>query len=75
MKPIQAGKGDRVVQSVVSLQQSMEKYTVVLRHHWPSLAAAREGRRVELELVWQAFESLRSSRDWVLVEHWEGSLR
>jgi len=34
----------------------------------PPLAAAREGRRVELELVWQAFESLRSSRDWVLVE-------
>jgi len=29
---------------------------------------AAEGRRVELELVWQAFESLRSSRDWVLVE-------
>jgi len=30
--------------------------------------AAAQGRRVELELVWQAFESLRSSRDWVLVE-------
>ena len=32
------------------------------------IAAAREGRRVELEIVWQAFEKLRSSRDWVLVE-------
>jgi len=34
----------------------------------PAPLTAAQGRRVELELVWQAFESLRSSRDWVLVE-------
>ena len=34
----------------------------------PPLAAAREGRRVELKLVWQALENLGSSRDFVLIE-------
>lgn len=34
----------------------------------PPLAATREGRHVELEQAWQAFEALRKKYDWVLVE-------
>lgn len=34
----------------------------------PPLAAAQEGRRVELAKLWQAFEAMRQQYDWVLVE-------
>ncbi|XGV96150.1 MAG: dethiobiotin synthase [Leptolyngbya sp. BL-A-14] len=34
----------------------------------PPLAAMREGRRVELDKLWQAFEAMRQQYDWVLVE-------
>ena len=71
MKPIQAGIGDReLYNQLFSLQQSMEEITPLYFEAplAPPLAAAREGRGVELGLVWQAFENLRSSRDWVLVE-------
>lgn len=71
MKPIQAGIGDReLYKQLFSLQQSMDEITPLYFQAplAPPLAAAREGRRVELGIVWQAFENLRSSRDWVLVE-------
>jgi len=68
MKPIQAGKV--IASCTISCFPSAingEIHRCTSRHHWLPLAAGK-GRRVELELVWQAFESLRSSRDWVLVE-------
>lgn len=71
MKPIQAGTGDReLYNQLFSLEQSMDEITPLYFEAplAPPLAAAREGRRVKLELVWQAFENLRSERDWVLVE-------
>ncbi len=34
----------------------------------PPIAAAQEGRRIELDKVWQAFEAMRQKYDWVLVE-------
>lgn len=71
MKPIQTGLGDReLYNQLFSLEQSLEEITPLYFQAplAPPLAAAREGRRVELALVWQAFENLRSSRDWVLVE-------
>jgi dethiobiotin synthetase len=71
MKPIQAGVGDRELYTALfSLEQSPEEITPLYFEAplAPPLAAARQGRRVQLELVWQAFENLRSSRDWVLVE-------
>lgn len=34
----------------------------------PPLAATREGRRVELDKLWQAFEAMRQQYDWMLVE-------
>lgn len=70
MKPIQAGLGDRELYNQLSLEQSPEEITPLYFESplAPPIAAAREGRRVDLAIVWQAFEKLRSSRDYVLVE-------
>lgn len=71
MKPIQCGLGDRELYTqMFSLEQSPEEITPLYFQAplAPPLAAAREGRRVELERVWQTFEHLRFSRDWVLME-------
>lgn len=71
MKPIQSGTGDRELYArLFSLNQSLEEITPL---HFqaplaPPLAAEREGKSVQLGLVWQAFETLRQQRDWVLVE-------
>ena len=71
MKPIQAGRGDmELYNELFSLEQSMDEITPLYFEAplAPPLAAARVGRRVELKVVWQAFASLCSSRDFVLVE-------
>lgn len=71
MKPIQAGVGDReFYKQLFSLEESLAEITPMYFESplAPPIAAAREGRRVELEPVWQAFNALRSERDWVLVE-------
>lgn len=71
MKPIQSGLGDReLYNQLFSLEQSMDEITPLYFETplAPPIAAAREGRRVELELVWQAFKKLQMSRDWVLIE-------
>lgn len=71
MKPIQCGLGDRELYTqMFSLEQSPEEITPLYFQAplAPPLAAAQEGRRVELERVWQTFEHLRFSRDWVLME-------
>ncbi len=34
----------------------------------PPLAAAREGRHVDMETIWRSFEAMRQQYDWVLVE-------
>lgn len=71
MKPIQAGIGDRELYTqMFALEQSSAEITPLYFEAplAPPIAAAREGRNVDLGIVWQAFEKLRSSRDWVLVE-------
>lgn len=71
MKPIQAGTGDReLYNQLFSLEQSIDEITPLYFKAplAPPIAAAKEGQRVDLKLVWQAFENLRSERDWVLVE-------
>ncbi len=71
MKPIQAGTGDRELYTqMFSLEQSLKEITPLYFEAplAPPIAAVKEGRRVDLGIVWQAFEKLRSSRDWVLVE-------
>lgn len=71
MKPIQSGLGDRELYTrLFNLDQSADEITPLYFQAplAPPLAADREGRRIELELAWQGFETLRQHRDWVLVE-------
>ena len=71
LKPIQTGTGDReLYQKLFNLNQTPEEITPL---HFktplaPPVAAEREGRPVNLSVVWQAFETLRQKRQWVLVE-------
>ena len=71
MKPIQSGIGDReLYQKLFSLEQSAEEITPLYFDAplAPPIAAAKENRRVDLAVVWQAFSKLRSQRDFVVVE-------
>jgi dethiobiotin synthetase len=71
LKPIQTGMGDReLYQKLFNLNQTPEEITPL---HFktplaPPVAAEREGRLVNLSIVWQAFETLRQKRQLVLVE-------
>ena len=70
-KPIQTGEGDcELYQQLFDLNQAPEEITP-LRFQMPvapPVAAEREGRTVDLGLVWQAFSRLQQQRQWVLVE-------
>jgi dethiobiotin synthetase len=70
-KPIQTGEGDcELYQQLFDLNQAPEEMTP-LRFQMPvapPVAAEREGRTVDLGLVWQAFSRLQQQRQWVLVE-------
>ena len=71
MKPIQSGVGDRELYGrLFSSEQSLAEITPLFFQAplAPPIAAEREGRRVELEHVWRAFEALRRRFDFVLVE-------
>ncbi|MCX7596923.1 MAG: dethiobiotin synthase [Fischerella sp.] len=71
MKPIQSGIGDREwYQRLFTLEQSAEEITPLYFKAplAPPIAAARENRRVDLAVVWQAFTALCQRRDFVLVE-------
>ncbi len=71
MKPIQAGVGDRELYSqLFALHQSLDEINPLYFEAplAPPIAAAKEGRTVDLGLVWQKLEQLKSNRDWVLVE-------
>jgi len=71
MKPIQSGIGDREwYENLFTLEQSPEEITPLYFQAplAPPIAAARENRRVDLAIVWQALSKLRSQRDFVLVE-------
>jgi dethiobiotin synthetase len=70
-KPVQSGTGDREFYSrVFELDQTPEQINPL----WykspvaPPLAAALEGKRVDLSLAWKVFSELERQRDWVLVE-------
>lgn len=71
LKLIQTGTGDReLYQKLFDLNQAPEEITPL---HFqtpvaPPVAAQREGRSIDLKLVWQAFNTLRQERQWVLVE-------
>lgn len=70
-KPVQSGTGDREFYSrMFKLDQTPEQinplwYKAAIA---PPLAAALEGKRVDLALAWKVFAELEAQRDWVLVE-------
>ncbi|MBF2027696.1 MAG: ATP-dependent dethiobiotin synthetase BioD [Oscillatoriales cyanobacterium C42_A2020_001] len=69
LKPLQSGLGDCELYS--RLFGFAETAVTPLRFEAPlapPLAAAKEGRRIELDKAWQAFEQLRQNNDFVLVE-------
>jgi dethiobiotin synthetase len=70
-KPVQSGEGDRELYSrLFDLGQTPEQ----LNPLWykapiaPPLAAALEGKRVDLAKAWKVVSQLQAERDWVLVE-------
>lgn len=70
-KPIQTGIGDcELYQTLFKLNQTREEITPLQFETpvAPPVAADREGRKIDLGLVWQAFEKLQQNRDLVLVE-------
>jgi len=69
-KPIQAGPGDRELYSRLVRNQSLEEITPLYFQAplAPPVAAAQEGRRVELDRAWTMFQSLQQQHDFVLIE-------
>ncbi|KJH70378.1 dethiobiotin synthase [Aliterella atlantica] len=69
MKPIQAGIGDRELYAELFALSEDEINPLYFRAPLaPPIAAAKEGRGVDLGIVWQALEKMRSRTDFVLVE-------
>ncbi|MCA1991695.1 MAG: dethiobiotin synthase [Coleofasciculus sp. S288] len=71
LKPIQTGTGDsELYQKLFDLSQTPEEVTPLSFQApvAPPVAAEREGRPIDLTLAWQAFNTLRQKRQWVLVE-------
>ncbi|NEP02056.1 MAG: ATP-dependent dethiobiotin synthetase BioD [Symploca sp. SIO2E9] len=71
LKPIQTGIGDcELYQQLFELNQSPTEITPLQFNMpvAPPVAAAREGRQIDLGLAWRAFEVMRQQRQLVLVE-------
>ncbi len=69
MKPVQSGIGDRELYTrLFALDMDEVNPLHFAAPLAPPLAAELEGRRIEMEKVWQAFDTLRQKYDWVLVE-------
>lgn len=71
MKPVQSGLGDRELYcQLFDVDQTAEQITPLAFEAplAPPLAAAQEGRSVDLEKVWTTLEALRQERDFVLIE-------
>ena len=71
LKLIQTGIGDReLYQKLFNLSQSPEEIAPLQFQTpvAPPVAAEREGRSIELKLVWETFNTLRQQRQLVIVE-------
>ncbi|MDX2240444.1 MAG: dethiobiotin synthase [Leptolyngbyaceae cyanobacterium bins.302] len=69
LKPLQSGVGDCELYSQLFGLDPAEVTPVRFQAPLaPPLAARLEGREIALDQMWQAFEQLRQSRDFVLVE-------
>lgn len=83
-KPVQCGagndrdrfpEGDRsLYHTLLGQQQSIEQINPVYFSAplAPPIAAAREGKTIRLELIWQQFEQLTQQNEFVLVESFGG---
>jgi dethiobiotin synthetase len=70
-KPLQSGVGDREhYAEQFHLTQTLEQITPLYFEAplAPPLAAAAEGKSVDLGLAWQTFEGIQQTHDWILVE-------
>jgi dethiobiotin synthetase len=70
-KPIQSGVGDREhYAQQFQLDQTLDQITPLYFKAplAPPLAAAAEGKSIDLGLAWQTFEGLQHTHDWILVE-------
>lgn len=75
LKPIQTGAGDREFYTrLFSLNQSIQEINPIYFEAPlpPPIAAKREGRCVELDIVWQQLNLLQQQRDWVFMEAYGG---
>jgi dethiobiotin synthetase len=71
MKLMQAGVGDReLYTSLFCLDQSPQEIAPLYFDAplAPPVAAAKEGRRIDLGIVWQALQSLQARKDWTIIE-------
>jgi dethiobiotin synthetase len=70
MKLIQAGIGDRELYAQLFVHQSIDEINPLYFDAplAPPIAAVKEGRSVDLGLVWQKLQQLQVAQDWVLVE-------
>lgn len=69
LKPVQSGIGDGELYSRLFAMEMDEVNPLQFQAPLaPPIAAKREGRKVELEKAWQAFEHLQQTREFVLVE-------
>jgi dethiobiotin synthetase len=70
-KPIQSGVGDREYYTQqFQLSQTLAQITPLYFEAplAPPIAAAAEGKSIDLGLAWQTFQDLQQTHDWVLVE-------
>lgn len=71
LKPIQAGPGDReLYHRLLPLDQTLEQINPIYFQAplAPPLAAEQEGRQIELDRVWQTYQSLQKKYDVILIE-------
>ena len=71
LKPLQSGEGDREhYQRLFHLNQTLDQinplyYQMPLA---PPIAAAQEGKPIDLAKAWQTLQHLQQTHDWILVE-------
>ncbi len=70
-KPVQSGIGDReFYDQTFSLTQTLAEITPLYFETpvAPSIAAAKEGKAIDLALIWQQFQKLAQTKEYLLVE-------
>jgi len=68
-KPLQTGEGDKELYSqLFSLNQSEITSLHFSAPLAPPIAAEKEGKEIDLKIVWQAFTSLQQQQDLILIE-------